>query len=163
MARQTPPAPFPNAPTEYSPRPDMPASPPQPRVLWPWPVFLLGAAALCAVALGRNHIRPTTGDRLKRDLNEMRRLVDRTPSDLGRARMIGQRILENGNDWPQYVGETHYLLGCVHLRKADDPSTLDADAELKDAVGHFAKAEIAGVSESDQPRLAHKLGKALFL
>ena len=80
MATQTAPASFPYAPTEYSPRPDMPASPPQPRVLWPWPVFLLGAAALCAMALGRNHIRPTTGDRLKRDLNEMRRLVDQNLS-----------------------------------------------------------------------------------
>ncbi|MFL5340986.1 MAG: tetratricopeptide repeat protein [Gemmataceae bacterium] len=162
MATQTAPAAFPYPLPDPGARQPLPARP-RPRVLWPWPMFLLGAAALAVVAVERHRFQPTSGDRLRRDLNEMRRLVERAPSDLGRARALGQHILEKADAFPQFVGETHYLLGCVHLRKAEDPAALEGDAELKEAIAHFEKAEVAGVPDADQPRLAHKLGKVLFL
>src|SRR4051794_11836172 len=87
MATQTAPVPFPMS--DYAGRPDayaVPPARPRPRVVWPWPVFFLGVIALVAVGVGRHRWRPTNGDRLRRDLNEMRRLVDRGPGEAGRAR-----------------------------------------------------------------------------
>lgn len=162
MATQTAPAAVYSALPE--PRTLLPVAPrPRPRVLWPWPTFLLGAAALIAVAVGRPYWRPTPADRVQRDLADLRRIVERSPLDHGRARALGQRVLDNSHRYPQHVGEAHYLLGWLHLRKAEDSNAAEATEELKESLGHFEKAELAGVPEPDQARLAYRLGKTLHL
>jgi hypothetical protein len=131
-------------------------------VVWPWPALFLGIAAVVAVWYARPYIRPKPGDRVQRDLNEMRKLADR-PAEFDRALSLGNRILENADRFPQFVGEANYLVGCVHLRKAADLAPgVDGD-ELRAAVAAFEKAEVGGVPDADQPKLAHKFGKALHL
>lgn len=134
--------------------------PMRPRVVWPWPVFLLGAAALIAVWLGRPYWRPTDSDRVQRDLAEMRNLLNRSTPDVDRAVMLGRKVLDLGSQFPQYVGESNYLMGCAFVHKAEANS--DPEADWKEARKYFEQAEKAGVGEADQPRLAFRLAKAMF-
>jgi tetratricopeptide (TPR) repeat protein len=138
-----------------------PILPPQPRIVWPWTAFLLGVAALIGVWYGRPYWRPNDVDRVRRDLAEMRSLLGRPTPDLGKAISLGDRVLDLGPSFPQHVGEAHFLLGCAHLRKAEEDG--DPEAEWRAARTHFEEAEKAGVAEADQPRLAFRLGKALHL
>src|SRR5262245_41858002 len=113
---------------------------PPSRVIWPWPMFLIGVAAVLAVWYVRPLLKPTPANRVQRDLTELRKLVDRGPVDTDRALSLGQRILENADRFPQFVGEAQFLLGCVHLRKASEmPAEADGD-ELRAAIAAFEKA-----------------------
>src|SRR5579859_2296263 len=103
----------------------------KPRVLWPWPVFLLGIAAIVGVWYARPYIKPTASDRVQRDLSELRKLVDRAPADFGRAVTLGERILEQGERFPQFVGEANYLVGCLHLKKAEEMAVGTEGPELQ--------------------------------
>src|SRR5262245_12665007 len=138
-----------------------PIVPPQPRLVWPWAAIVLGDFALVAVWLGRPYWRPNDSDRVRRDLAEMRSLLARPNPDLGKAISLGTRAVDLGTSFPQYVGEAHYLLGCAHLKKAEEDG--DPEAEWRAARTHFEQAELAGVAEADQPRLAFRLGKSLHL
>ena len=135
--------------------------PRRPRVVWPWPVFLLGAAALIVVWLGRPYWRPTDSDRIHRDLTEMRNLLNRSTPDVDRAMTLGRKVLDLGSQFPQYVGEVNFLMGCAYVHKASSDS--DSDADWKEARKYFEQAEKAGVAEPDQPKLALRLAKAMFL
>src|SRR5262245_61146768 len=104
-----------------------PPSPRRQRIVWPWPVFLLGLAALAVVWIGRPYWRPTDGDRAQRDLAEMRNLVNRNSPDLTRAMAIGRKLLDLESKFPQYAGEAHFLMGCAHSRKAEDSAEPDAE------------------------------------
>jgi tetratricopeptide (TPR) repeat protein len=134
---------------------------PPPRIVWPWAAFVVGVIALVGVWYGRPYWRPNDVDRVRRDLAEMRSLLSRPNPDLGRAVSLGTRVVDLGPSYPQYVGEAHYLLGCAHLKKAEEDG--DPEAEWKAARAHFEQAELAGVPEADQPRLAFRLGKTLHL
>src|SRR5260221_10268244 len=68
--------------------------PPAQRVVWPWPTFLLGVVALVGIWFARPYLRPTDGDRIHRDLNEMRNLLNRTSPDLTRAMALGRKTIE---------------------------------------------------------------------
>ena len=60
MATQTAPAAFPYTAPDYGARSATLPQRPRPRVLWPWPVFLLGIAALLTVAFsGTSFVPPT--------------------------------------------------------------------------------------------------------
>jgi tetratricopeptide (TPR) repeat protein len=122
-------------------------------------MFLLGAAALVAVWVGRPYWRPTNADRVKAELREARAILNRPSPDLNRAQSLCQKALEKGTAYPQFVGEANYLLGCIYLKQADDAP--DADAKLQDARHCFEQAEASGVPESDQPKLDFRLGKVL--
>lgn len=135
--------------------------PRKPRIVWPWPVFLLGLAALAAVWIGRPYWRPTDGDRAQRDVAEMRNLLNRSSPDLNRAMAIGRKLLDLESKFPQYSSETHFLMGCAHARKAEDSA--ESDLEWKEARQHFEKAEQGNLAIADQPRLAFRLAKAIHL
>jgi ribosome biogenesis protein Tsr3 len=134
---------------------------PPPRIVWPWAAFVLGAIALVGVWYGRPYWRINDADRVRRDLADMRSLLARPTPDVNKAISLGARVLDFASSFPQYVGETNYLLGCAHLRKAEDDG--DPENEYRAARTHFEQAELAGVPEADQPRLAFRLGKALHL
>lgn len=135
--------------------------PPRQRVVWPWPVFLLGAAALIVVWLGRPYWRPTDSDRIRRDLTEMRNLLGRSSPDVTRAMELGRKMVDLGPRFPQYVGEANFLMGWAYASKAEESA--DAEADWKDARKYLEQAEQAGVAEADQPRLAFRLAKAMFV
>jgi tetratricopeptide (TPR) repeat protein len=147
----------------HSHQPVLPPPRPQPRVLWPWPAFLLGIAAVVAVFYLRPIIRPTDADRLQRDLAELHRLLEQGPIDLDRSITLAKRVLENNERFPQYVGEAHYLLGSAYLARAEDSTTSDPTEAWQEACREFEQAEQAGVPDNDRPRLNHKYGKVLFL
>jgi hypothetical protein len=134
---------------------------PPPRIVWPWAAFVLGAIALVGVWYGRPYWRINDGDRVRRDLADMRSLLARPTPDVNKTISLGNRVLEFASSFPQYVGETNYLLGCAHLRKAEEDG--DPESEYRAARANFEQAELAGVPEADQPRLAFRLGKALHL
>ncbi len=135
--------------------------PRKPRVIWPWPVFLLGAIAIVTVWIGRPYWRPTDGDRIRRDLTEMRNLLTRSTPDAARAMALGRKVLDLGTQFPQYTGEANFLMGCAYARQAEEAN--DPDADWKNARKHFEQAEAAGVPSADQPKLAFRLAKAMFL
>lgn len=159
---------MPTAPVTVQPSPAnspyaAPAVPARPRVLWPWPTFILGVAALVTVANFRHLIQPTDADRMQRDLTELRRVLERNPADLEKAYSLGRRVLDKSGQFPQFVGEAHYLIGCVDLRKAEDPGAPDAADAWAAARKHFEQAQQAGVPDADKPKLSHRLGKVLHL
>jgi hypothetical protein len=149
--------PQPPAPQRYA----QPIIPSAPRIVWPWPMFLLGAAALIAVWVGRPYWRPTNADRVKRELQEARGILGRPSPDLNRALELGQKALEQGSVYPQYVGEASFLMGCVYLKQAEDAP--EPEAKWQEARRCFEKAEAAGAPEADKVRLAYCLGKVLHL
>jgi len=157
MPPQTGMYPQPPAPQRYA----QPIIPPAPRIVWPWPMFLLGAAALLAVWIGRPYWRPTNADRVKHELQEARGILNRPSPDLNRAFELSQRVLEQGSVYPQYVGEASYLLGCVSLKQAEDAP--EPDAKWQEARHYFEQAEAAGAPEADKVRLTFSLGKVLHL
>jgi len=147
----------PPAPQRYA----QPLIPQAPRIVWPWPMFLLGAAALVAVWIGRPYWRPTNADRVKRELAEARSILNRPSPDLNRALDLSQKALEQGSVYPQYVGEASYLLGCIYLKQADDAP--DPGVKWQEARHALEQAEAAGVPDPDKPRLSFLLGKVLHL
>src|SRR5262249_7936905 len=84
-----------------------PILPPQPRVVWPWAAFVIGAVALVGVWYGRPYWRVNDADRVRRDLAEMRSLLARPTPDVNKAIKLGNRVLELGSSFPQYVGEAN--------------------------------------------------------
>src|SRR5262249_37520565 len=163
MATPTAPVAVPNSVSMSMHQPAMPSPRPKPRVLWPWPTFLLGIAAVVAVYFARPHLAQSDVDRLQHDLRELHRVLEQGPIDLDRAFTLAKRVVEKSEQFPQYVGESHYLFGCTHLAKADDLGTTDQSDSLSEACKEFELAEQAGVSDTDRPRLNHKFGKALYL
>lgn len=135
---------------------------PAPRVLWPWPMFLLGIAALVGVWYGRPYLRINPAERVQRDLKEMRTIVERQPAEIDRAETLGRRILELGDPhpYPHLVGEAHFLMGCICARRADDPVNSNVAESWENARAHFEAAEKAGVTEGDAAHLSYGLAKA---
>ncbi|HEV3146652.1 MAG TPA: tetratricopeptide repeat protein, partial [Gemmataceae bacterium] len=152
---------LPNMPPNGGPSPALPT---RSRVLWPWPIFLLGVAAVVGVWFGRpylrQHLNIFTGDHGQKDLQQMRNILERKPGEFDKALALGQKILDQGGEHPQLVGEAHYLMGCIHLKKAEDAAPQET-VDWQNARKHFEQAEKAGVSSSDQPRLAFFEAKVL--
>src|SRR5262249_8162515 len=141
-----------------------PALTSRPRVLWPWPVFVLGVAALVGVWLGRpylhQHLPNVSGDHLQRHLNEMRAILERKPGEMDKALALGQKVLDQAGDHPQITAEAHYLMGCIRLKKAEEAAPQET-VDWQDARKHFEQAQKSGVSSSDQPRLEFFQAKVL--
>src|SRR5579864_5401387 len=141
------------------------------RVLWPWPVFVLGAAALVGVWLGRPYLHQIpkswfgnlvngTGDHAQKDLQTMRNILERKPGEMDKALTLGQKILDQSSEHPQLVGETNYLMGCIFLKKAEDAAPQET-VDWQSARKHFDRAQKEGVPSGDQPRLAFFQAKVL--
>jgi tetratricopeptide (TPR) repeat protein len=145
-----------------------PALASKPRVLWPWPVFALGVAALVGVWLGRPYLRQNlpkvigsvNGDHSQKDLQTMRNILERKPGEMDKALTLGQKILDQSSEHPQLVGETNYLMGCIFLKKAEDAAPQDT-VDWQNARKHFERAQKEGVPGGDQSRLAFFQAKAL--
>lgn len=134
---------------------------PRPQRLWQLPTFLLGCAAAVGVWQARPYLKPPDTVRLQRDVRAMREALDRTPPELSRAAALGKHLTDELDRFPQFAGETHYLVGCTHLKRAEEPGGASAEEELAEAKTAFEKAETAGVPEPDQARLSYRLGKVL--
>jgi len=135
---------------------------PKPRVLWPFPAFILGIVAIVGVWYGRPYLRISPSDRVQRELKEMRTIIERHPSQIDRAESIGRRILNMGDPhpYPSLVGEANYLLGCIRYQQGQESAGANSSKALEEARSHFEIAEKEGVPDADRQRLSYRLALA---
>src|SRR5262245_13269046 len=141
----------------------MPTSAPAPaareRQLWQLPAFLLGAAALAAVGVGRQYWKPADATRAARDLAAARDALEQAPPDLATARDRARRALDRSGSKPHLAAEAHFLYGSARLLEADAADS-DPEAIRAEARDHLEKADALGAPAADPPRLRYRLAKA---
>src|SRR5262249_40417211 len=110
-----------------------------------------------------HHLRdilPPGGDHAQRNLQQMRNILERKPGEMDTALALGQKVLDQAGDHPPMMAEAHYLMGCIHLKKAEEAAPQET-VDWQDARKHFEQAQKFGVSSADQPRLAFFQAKVL--
>lgn len=141
--------------------------PEPPRQLWQVPTFLLGVAAVVAVAYGRHLIPVDDGASVRRYLDQARAALDpATKTDAATAIRAGERALailsRSPMADPLLTAEADFLIGSAHARHADDPGA-DAAQERQLARKHLKQAERLGVTDADKPKLNYRLAKTAVL
>src|SRR5262249_50076559 len=125
--------------------------PTAPRLLWQLPAFLLGAAALAAVAFGRPYWRPADADRITRDLRAARSALEHAPPDPEAARDLCRRALSRAEAFPPMAAEAHFLLGSALAALAESAPANEASDLWREAREHLEQADEIGPSEADRP------------
>ncbi len=140
-----------------------PSRPPAPPFahLWQVPLFLLGALTLTSVLLARPFLHST--ERMERqELAHLRKQLERPDANLDHVETRLHGFVGGNTINPKLVGEAHFLLGELHVRRAEQSSGANALSLWRLAQQHFEQAESAGVSEEDGPRMRYRLGQCGF-
>jgi tetratricopeptide (TPR) repeat protein len=139
---------------------------PPARPLWQAPVFVLGVAALVAMAVVRPFAPVGPGQRLSRDLARAREILSRPDGDAKEALELALVALdpEKADRFPERTAEAALLVGTAHIRLAEKASSARAADSWRQARQYLdqADAEKANLTEEDQHRLTYRLGKVLF-
>jgi hypothetical protein len=135
--------------------------PPTGRHLWQLPTFLLGAAALIAVAL----LRPSLPDLRTRspeaELADVRKLLDQRPPDATAALTRAQALLDRFDPNSTAYGELQFLLGSAHLARAEAGRGTPADDDWHAARDHLEQADkLLDGTYVARARLEYRLAKA---
>ncbi|QVL31917.1 tetratricopeptide repeat protein [Telmatocola sphagniphila] len=89
--------------------------------LWQVPVFLLGTTALLAVWYARPHWQPSAGERLQRDLQSLRSLLDSQQSVPEQLESVLNRVTESpAVNW---TSSLHHLVGSGFQRLSESAET----------------------------------------
>src|SRR5262249_22749102 len=75
---------------------------------------------------------------------------------------LAETALAQTERFPAYVGETHFLLGSVYQRLAEEGPPERAPELYRKARTHLERAEKLGVLEVDRHRLLYRLGKVWY-
>lgn len=130
------------------------------RRLWQVPTFLLGLLAVIGVALARPlwHVAAPLG--LEDELTALRKAVEEPSADLPAVAARLDKLLEKGDQAPEILGETHYLLGSLLVRQAIREEGGRATATWNTARTHLEEAMQLGIPRELQPRLHYRLAHA---
>jgi tetratricopeptide (TPR) repeat protein len=148
----------PQTPPRYRPRP--PGTP------WQVPAFLLGAAAVTALVLGRHAWRGDDRAAAARHVESARDALAK--ADTATALQAGDRALavlgRLASPDPRLLAEAHFLTGTARLRQADQAPTGDAaKTERKRARADLERVARDALPEADRPKLDFRLAKAAAL
>ncbi len=139
--------------------------PPAARHLWQAPVFVAGVAALLAAWLSRPAAGLDPARRLEQHLAGARHQLARPDGNVEEAVELTLHALEEAEQFPERMGEAHFLLGTAYLRLGDRAArTAPGLAEEHWRVAHdnLDKAEHLGVPPEEWGRLQYRLGKVGF-
>jgi tetratricopeptide (TPR) repeat protein len=127
------------------------------RGLWQVPTFLVGVTAILTLWAARPLWYDPEARRVERELARARELLERPQSDLDEVLALTADVLDRADRFPHRVGEAYLLIGSAYLHEADRglPYWDKARESLHEA-------ELRGVPEDDQLRLAYRLGKIAY-
>lgn len=129
------------------------------RNLWQLPTFLLGVAVVAAAIFGQEFWRPDAATLFRRNLDELRQALNRVPPDLNRVEQLRAEIEAAHEQYRDYDGEVHFLLGSSDLARAEAEPERDTVALWDAARRHLEDAERLGVPPEDTDALRFRLGK----
>jgi tetratricopeptide (TPR) repeat protein len=136
------------------------------RPLWQAPVFVLGVAALVAMAVVRPFAPVGPGQRLNRDLASAREILSRPDGDAKEALKLALAALEpeKADRFPERTAEAALLAGTAHMRLAEKAPSARAAEQWRQAQHYLEQAEHehaekGSLSEEDQQKLVYRQGK----
>jgi len=131
--------------------------------LWQVPVFLAGIVALAAVAAA-SALAPSEGeDPVDHELAVVRRALAKPGLPSEHIVALAESAVSHAGRDPERVGEAHFLLGAIYLRRAERKSPDKGRDERDKAAIHLELAELRGVPEADRARLTYLRGKVIYL
>src|SRR5260370_27582155 len=104
---------------------------------WQVPAFLLGLAALALVFFGRPLWHISDFQKLHRQLSVAREALKESPPDLKKAQELTEAALNHSQQFPEHLGEVHYLAGRIYCRLAAQSSPHEGDAIWQKARCHL--------------------------
>jgi tetratricopeptide (TPR) repeat protein len=132
--------------------------------LWQVPAFLLGIAALAVAAAASAFGPDEADDPVDRDLAVIRHALEKPGIPSEHIVSLAESAAGRASREPGRAGETHFLLGTIHLRLADRKATdVQRRASIEKSAMHLELAELRGVPAADQARLTYLRGKAAYL
>jgi tetratricopeptide (TPR) repeat protein len=129
---------------------------------WQVPVFLVGIAALAFVGFGRSLWHISDYQRLDGELSAARDALKESPPDLKKALELTEFALNRAQQFPERLGEAHYLAGSAYCRLAVQSSPKEAEPIWQKARFHLEEAAKGTVPKNDDARFHYDLGKARF-
>jgi hypothetical protein len=134
-----------------------------PGQLWQVPTFLIGLVALVLVAAAGPLLPQPFDNKLECDLATLREALEKpgVPSD--DIVLLAESAVGHTAQQPELAGTAHYLLGAVHLRKAEAKLQDTWRDDRDKAAMHLELAELRGVPQDDRQRLTYLRGKVLYM
>jgi hypothetical protein len=129
---------------------------------WQVPTFLLGLGALAFVWFARPWWHISDYQKLNRQLSAAREALNESPPDLKKAEDLTEAALARAQQFPDRLGEAHFLAGRLYCLLAVQSPPSEAEPIWQQGLFHLEEAAKATVSEADRPRLLYSLGKARF-
>src|SRR5262245_56122492 len=119
---------------------------------WQVPAFVLGLTALATVFFARPFWHISDYQKLHRQLSAAREALRESPPDLKRAQELTDAALIRCQQFPEYLGEAHYLAGSVYSKLAAQSIPNESEPDWQKARFHLEEAAKVGVPDSDGPR-----------
>jgi len=129
---------------------------------WQVPTFLLGLGALAFVWIGRPWWHISDYQKLNRQLSAAREALNESPPDLKKAKDLTETALTRAQQFPERLGEAHFLAGRLYCLLAAQSTPPEAEPIWQQGRFHLEEAAKATGPEADRPRLFYSLGIARF-
>lgn len=130
------------------------------RHLWQVPTFLIGLAALAAVAAAHPLWSHSSSRLVAHYLHGARQELDGPRQDLDRTIVLAEQALGQASA-PRQAAEAHFIIGSAYVRRAEQAPVESAGDLWQRARDHLEQAEHTGCPDADRSRLSYRLGKTL--
>ncbi|MCE9531020.1 MAG: tetratricopeptide repeat protein [Planctomycetes bacterium] len=129
------------------------------RNLWQIPTFIVGILALVAVWHGRSYWQPSPAQRYERDLQALRQLLEKVPTDVAQVQNLLRKV-HGMQPPPQLERQSPYIIGSALVVVAEANGVPEEAAEQWKAARKLLEtAEEYGVDAGDKLRHRHRLAK----
>ncbi len=132
-----------------------------PGQLWQVPTFLIGLAAVVAVAASSPIRHPSQNRQFDSAVHALRQGLQKN-QEPGSLVGLAERVLQQVPEFGDRAAEVYFLAGSVSFRQALASPAEAARDQWPRAVEYLERAQQLGADERDLPALEYRLGWALY-